>query len=650
MITSRTKHLLFSAVPVVLLVLALACAEVMLRFFGVATPPPLVTEVQYDGVHWYQTNRGFAAKYFSPGTPVIPEFKPTLFRRQKPAGTLRIMCLGSSSMFGTPYDMNANIPGIVRKQLRHLYPAVEFEVINWGASAINSNVIRDFAPRLLQYAPDLVLIYMGHNEYYGPDGVGASFLEKFLPALTRLKYAAREWRLVRVVMGLLAGMQRSGAPAANLMREVSGGQLVRSGTADEQRVFANFENNLQSILRTFRGADVPVIVCEPSSNLMFPPFVADSLKSALPLASFASEMQRDGMTFRYPAMLDGVRRLNPADSGNAAVTYWKGVALRGLGRSVEARACLVAARDSDLLKFRAPGEISAITRRVCAREGVSVFSGDSILSSWSADGIAGDTLFWEHLHPTALGYYRLANAFVDEIVRGGIIPPATTASDLLPFNNDSLSLCWLEHAYGEYSIRHLTGHWPFEHYSRATPVLDGADGVLAKMVADVHARKIPWNEACYTMATYFWRIGRTRDALTMYEAMLEEYPSGFYANYLKGSLLNTLGRTDEAVRYYRQSIASNPEYSRARLDLGLILVNGGAYDLALRELTIVIRQSGNEAGDRQIKATAHYGIAALCANRGDREGALKELAAALALVPVYADALRMREALTGQGR
>ena len=646
--TAHTKHIVFSLIPVMLLLLLITVTEFTLRAFGVAPPPPLVTETLYDGVTWYQTNRAYLVKYFPAGTPLIPEFKTTLFRKEKGPRTFRIMCLGSSSMFGTPYDMNANIPGIVRKQLRHLYPDLEFEVINWGASAINSNVVRDFAPLLLSYHPDLVLIYLGHNEYYGPDGVGASFLEKFLPFLTRWKYALRECRLMRLISPLLGSGRDAGKLPTNLMREVSAGQLVRSGSGDERRVFGNLGSNLRSILRLFRGANVPVVVSELSSNLMFAPFVADSLNSPSSLAAFSSVMRQSLEKSDYAAMLDIIKCLAPKDSGNAAVLYWKGVSLRGLGRSSEARACLGAARDADLLKFRAPGEISAITHRVCTEESVRVFSGDSVLSAWSADGIAGDTLFWEHVHPTALGYYVLANSFVNEIIAGKSILGTPRTTELLPFDNDALSICWLDLAYGEFSIRHLTGHWPFENYRRATPVLDGADNTLATMVAEVHGRKREWNEACYAMATYFWRVGRTRDALTTYEAMLEEYPYGFYANYLEGSLLNSLGRTDEALGYYRRSIASNPDYTRARLDLGLIFVNRGEYDDARRELTVVLQKSDNNQSERQVRATAHYGLAALRANRKDVTGALRELDDALALVPGYPDAEHMRAAITGR--
>jgi tetratricopeptide (TPR) repeat protein len=275
--------------------------------------------------------------------------------------------------------------------------------------------------------------------------------------------------------------------------------------------------------------------------------------------------------------------------------------------------------------------------------------GDSVMSSCSPDGIAGDTLFWEHLHPTAYGYLQLANAFVQQVRAGQYIPDTARTHRLLPFDSDSLGLCWLDLAYGEFSIRHLTGHWPFENYHRDTPLLQNADNVLVQMVADVHARKVAWNEACYSVATYFWRMGRTRDAETTYEAMLDEYPYNFYTNYLEGSLLNNCGRRDEAVRYYRQAKASNPAYLNARLDLGLILVNKGDYAAAGEELRFVQRQSA-KSGEVRLQAMAWYGLAALDANRGELKTAMESAATALTLMPNYPDALRLQAAIATRMR
>ncbi|HAL55785.1 MAG TPA: hypothetical protein DCP63_04730, partial [Bacteroidetes bacterium] len=196
------KNLLLSLASIAVLALLLLAAEMILRYTSPSLDDPLVREVVYDGIEWYQVNRSYLKKYFSPTDPLIPELKPSLFKKTKDENLFRIVCLGGSSMFGTPYQMTATIPGMVRKQLRHLYRKKEIEVVNLAASAINSNVIADFAPRLVEFDPDLVLIYMGHNEVYGPDGVGAAGLEKVFPFITPMKYRFRELRSVAMIRGM----------------------------------------------------------------------------------------------------------------------------------------------------------------------------------------------------------------------------------------------------------------------------------------------------------------------------------------------------------------------------------------------------------------------------------------------------------------
>ena len=210
---------------------------------------------------------------------------------------------------------------------------------------------------------------------------------------------------------------------------------------------------------------------------------------------------------------------------------------------------------------------------------------------------------------------------------------------------DSLHVCWLDLAYGDYSIQHLTGRWPFDRYARAPLVLQQADAQLLKLVQDTHARKIQWNDACYASATIFWRTGRLRDALTTYEAMLEEYPYSFYTNYLAGNLLSTMGEKHRAVDYLAASVRSNPEYLPPRLDLGLLEANSGRYEEALEQLQRVAGQSGTTQSVLRMKATALYGIGAVWANRGDAARAMEAVDQALVLFPGYPDALRLKEAL-----
>jgi len=641
---SRGKRIAFSLVPVALLLLALVAAEAVVRRVSPSASAPLVLNTTYDGIEWHVVNRAHLKKYFPASSPIIPEFKPSLFRARKLPGTLRVFCLGSSSMFGTPYDMTANIPGIVRKQLRHLAPDREIEVVNFGASAINSNVIADLASEMVGYQPDVVLVYMGHNEFYGPDGIGASWLEKQLPFLTGWKYTLRGLRLVEMLQDWLRKTSTPDEPDRNLMREVSQGSHVELDSPDARRVFDMYECNVRNIVRTFRELGTTVILSEISSNLTFPPFVSDSVTSVSSWTAVRDSMESLLASGRFQETIARVETLSGAGPGSAMVYHWKGRALQGLGRFAEARGAFETARDLDLLKFRAPREINARLRRVAAIEGIPLIASDSVLAAVSPGGIPGDNVFWEHLHPNASGYYQIAGLFVERIRSMGLLGPSAGSTILLPFDVDTLGICWLDLAYADLSIQHLTGRWPFEKYSREPVVLNSSDGGLVRIARDVYARALRWDDGAYKTASYFWSQGKLREARTTYQALLDEYPYNFYPNYLMGSLLNQSGDREGAQRYYRRSIASNPSFPRSRLDLGLILVNEGKFQEALGELSAALA-TPEAAGMNDVRSAAHYGIAAAQANMGNLKEALAEVERSLALAPRSRDALALRARL-----
>jgi tetratricopeptide (TPR) repeat protein len=639
---SRRKQILFSLFPTALLIILMGTAEVALRMTSPSDDDRLVREARYDGVDWFQINRGYLRKYFPPAFPYAPEFKSTLFRKKKGAQTFRVMCLGESSMFGTPYDMNANIPGIVRKQLRALFPEREIEVVNWGASAINSNVIVNFLDPVLEYEPDLVLVYMGHNEFYGPDGIGASFLERHFPGLTQVKYALNDFRLVKAFRGLLQPSQKDAKVELNLMRQVSGESLVPLGSPDAARVLDRFEKNLREMLRSLRERGVPAIVSDVGSNLLFPPFVSDSLLGVGNSEATIAQLRSDCLAGVHEKVIASARGMLPANENNPSLNFWLGKALYQSGKPEEARPYLMRARDNDLLKFRAPGAVNAIIRRVCGENNTPIVFADSMLSARSPGGIPGEEMYWEHLHPTAKGYYLIASLFIQKILELQLIPGSDRSGALLPFDNDSLSICWLELAYADLSIQHLTGKWPFHDYSRASVVLDSAEPPLREIVQKTYDRSLGWDEACYRSAALFRQTGRRQEAITTYEALLEDYPFGFYPHYLLGGILRDMGEPLRAAEHFRISIRSNPAYAFSHLELGLLAVNLGEFDEAISELNAVLGLAPGKE-ESKVRANALYGLAAAHANKGDVERALSCVDEALRIDPGYRDVLNLKE-------
>ncbi|HUL44657.1 MAG TPA: tetratricopeptide repeat protein [Bacteroidota bacterium] len=643
---SPSKRIIFSIIPALLIVGILAAAEILIRLFNPSGGNHFTNEAKFDNREWYQTNRSYLKKYFPWNAPSVPEFKSALFKKDK-GHLFRIVCLGESSMFGTPYEMTATIPAIVRKELRHAFPGREFEVVNLGASAINTNVIRDFVPLLAEYSPDLVLIYTGHNEFYGPDGVGAFWPEKIFSPLIRWKYGMKDFRLVEAGESWLKNHYQEvpeGTPS-NLMYQVSQGSHIALASSDAERIFDRFQDNMTAILRTLHDSRIPVIVSEVSSNLFFPPFVTDTVKDAGLLNEIPEK-------FKKGALEDVLTTLSPrvaAEPENAFYSYWLGRSLFALGKYDSARSYLERARDNDLLKFRAPGKINAILRDVCRQFNVPCLSADSALGAACPGGIGDSSVFWEHLHPTVLGYHIIAELFVKEILKEEIplsLSNHSVSPSPLPFNYDSLSICWLDLAYADRSVEHLTGRWPFTNYHRTPVVMQFADSTLRSVVDQVYYRTTTWDEALYKTATYFWRYGNLRAALTSYEAELEEYPYNFYAQYLTGNLLRTMGRNTEAVTHYQISISSNSQYPYSSLDLGLLDVNDGQYQEASDHLHHALSVGVSE-GNKGVTEKSWYGLAALHARMLAIDSALVEVRNALSISPNDPEALALQKALAG---
>lgn len=629
-----SKKLAFSAITVVFVICFVIILEMMVRYFSPPTHP-LVNEVVYDQIEWYQINRAYLKNYFTTDDALIPEFKPSLFRKTKAKNSIRIFCLGESSMFGVPYQMTANIPAILRRQLRALLPDKEIEVINLGASAINTNVILHFAPRLIQFEPDLILIYTGHNEFYGPDGVHASWLEQRFSWLTQIKYDVRETALYHILSSLGNEQQRSGPSDINLMQQVSKRAQIDLDAPEAETVLRNFESNVKNIFAVFSEKNIPVIISDITSNISFPPFIADT---SFQLQTMLAKKLLDER--KYSDAREYLNSLN-IRTHHALVHYYLGKGYEGMGEFDSARFHYRQARDQDLLKFRAPDTINAIIKRVSKERGIPFFSVDSIFEVNSSHGIPDTTLFWEHLHPTIKGYYLIADGFLTEMEKNGLITLPDPARRV-PLQYDSLHICWFDLAFGEKTIRSLTSKWPFINYSVSIPHYDNASPELKATVDQVSSFEKVWDEGCYETAQMFWRGGRLNDAITTYRAIIEEYPYNFYAQYLLGSALSQRQEYDEATQHFEIAIRSNPAYPFPMVDLGLLMVNRGQFDRSIALLTQALPFTKEE---RMIplQSTIYYGLATAYANKKNYREAMVNVDRSLQAMPSNNDAVILKQ-------
>ncbi len=633
--TSGGRRTLLLTLPYVAVVVLLWVVNLVLPLLDPSLASPFTRDIEADGIACREINRGYLTPYFPASSPLVPEFKPTVFRRVKTADTFRVLCIGESSMYGVPFGMAATIPALVRKQLRHLWPQRDIEVINLGASAINSNAMRDMVPQFLSLQPDLVLVYSGHNEFYGPDGVGISWIERRFPGLTEWKYRLRRLPIVAGLQRLIAKL--GGAQSEedkNLMRQVSEGVEVPLEGPDAERIFRQFEENLRDIVHRLRADGVPVILGDISSNLMFPPFAprpadqADALPGALGSGRFALA---DSLIARGLA----------SDSTNAFFLYWKGRLALAEGDSISALALLEWARDNDLLKFRAPGRINGIIHRIGAEESVPVLPIDSVLRSRSPHGITDTTFFCEHLHPTFSGYDLISRQYIQAIIERHLLPGEPAAS-LLPFDADSLSVPWVDLGYGALSLRTLTSRWPFNAMARRHDVLEHCEGWKLRIVEDIAAHRIGWTEACLDFAKQARDHHVAGATVTSLAAVVEEYPHAFLFRYGLAAALESAGRRAEAMNQYRSALALKPDFPPAMVDYASLLIEEGELDAAQSQLQSMFTGPAGAGASNELRARALYGLAVIATKKDSVSSSLDLLNESLRLAPEFQPALALK--------
>ena len=639
----RNRYLV--VVPYAVIIAVVVVLNAALPSLDPSLDVPFTKPIVEDGIQYQQINRSYLAPFFPAGSPMVPELRSTFVLEKKYQHSFRVLCLGESSMFGVPFQFSATIPALVRKQLRHLYPDSDIEVINLGASAINTNVIRAMVPEYLSLEPDLVLIYTGHNEYYGPEGVGASWLDRHVPGYIQAKYSLRRQPLVMGFQKLVGRM--GGAPASgerNLMKQVSGGATVPLEGPESERIFSRFEENLTLILKGFAEHHVPVVIADISSNLMFPPFAPGASGSPDPLPAALAAQHFDAC--------DGmVRNVLAEDPSSAYGLYWQGRLSLARGDTAAAVRSLERARDNDLLKFRAPGRINGIIHEVGRAASVPVLAIDSLLRASSPHGITDSVLFSEHLHPTFAGYDLIARAFVRSIVDRRLVPSGHTALPaLLPFHPDSLSVPWLDLAYGAIGMRNLTGSWPFTGMPSRDHILRGREAWEMKIVNEVYGGTKGWTDALLQYAYDAHQHKNDAAMVTSLAALVEEYPWTYPFRYGLAGALEATGQVDDAIEQYEIARALRPEFVQACVDMAGVLLRVGRVQEAREQLHAFFADPGNKRVPVETRAKAYYELAAITVSGDSVTQSMEYLAEALRLVPGYQPALALQAQLQGAAR
>ncbi|HZJ00781.1 MAG TPA: hypothetical protein VFD22_08970, partial [Gemmatimonadaceae bacterium] len=222
---SPRKSAAFLAVTLAFPLILFLVLEIALRIAGYGGDTSAFVTAPVLGSAYLVPNDAVAKRYF-PEEKNPPTPPRDVFLAKKPVHSMRIFVLGESSAAGFPYPHNGTFARVLRDALTDILPADTVEVINMGMAATNSYAIVDLAGDVIDQHPDAVLIYGGHNEYYGALGAGSTETLGSFPSFVRAYLKAQ--RLKTFVL------LRNGVNA--MVRAVRGGRSANDISADATRM------------------------------------------------------------------------------------------------------------------------------------------------------------------------------------------------------------------------------------------------------------------------------------------------------------------------------------------------------------------------------------------------------------------------------
>ncbi|MBW7997277.1 MAG: tetratricopeptide repeat protein [Candidatus Glassbacteria bacterium] len=523
-------------------------------------------------------------------------FNPQRFPRRKEPGTFRIFTLGGSTTYGRPYADQTSFAGWLRVLLEKSGEEERnYEVINAGGVSYASYRVVKVLEELLDYEPDLFVVYTGHNEFleartyenfYSEQGSFTSGLKRMLQGLETYRLLDGFYRKVKgggrdegSGAKPRGGATTLTAEVQTLLDRTAGMDLYHRDSTFSRGVFEHFDYNIGRIKQLCIKAGVPVLFLEPVDNLKdFSPFKSEeNIRLDMNSRRRFSAVLAEGMGLLSNGLLDrGITRLREAvatDSLYAAGHFYLGRALLEAEDTVEAAERFFYARELDVCPLRAQQPIHEILlRHTSGSDNSDLIRLPLMFAAFSPGGIVGDEMLIDHIHPYPEGHLRIAMEILGWMREEGYVPATFQPSDQEV----------------EIIFRNVTNSLPEEYYQKGllnlTKVLLWAN----KYQESLHVLESQWEvmkdvaQARYLVGSIMERMGDTRAALEHLSKALELEKDHLMVLGVLARVYTKLGMADSAMATYDKLMGYYPDNAGILLDYGVMLSFSGENARALQ--------------------------------------------------------------------
>jgi lysophospholipase L1-like esterase len=565
---SKKRIILFKGISIILIpLLILFLIELFLRLFHYGNDYSLF--IEYKGDKDYLVFNPDASKKFFTEQQIATKGNSEVFKKKKDNNTFRIFVLGESTTIGYPYFHNGSFHRWLQYRLTHTYPDKSFEIINLSLTAVNSYTVLGFAKEVVSYEPDAVLIYTGHNEYYGALGAASTQNLGSNPRVINFILSLRNLKLAQFIINLYEGIKnafgsggiKSGGDRMQLM--VAKQEIPYHSDLYEKGI-TQFRDNMDEIMNLFSKQHIPLFVSNLVSNEKdLKPFISFEPDSKSPefkanLISGIKAFAGNNLKLAESCF----KKANRLYSSSAICNYYLGQLAYKQNDFVKAKQYYLKAKDLDGLRFRAPEKFNEILTQLCNKyPDTKLVDTRAAFENNAPHQIIGDELTVDHVHPDLKGYAIMSDAFYEAIKKSKLFPEAgensVTFKQLLTTMPENM----VDSIAGVYRVLNLKKRWPYND-------LHAADSVKIatyeeKLAYKLAFENIKWANIMDNLYTYYINNRQMLKARNVLENLALEYPTDADLYERIAMLSGELNDTENIIFNFKRSFDLAPSFNKA---------------------------------------------------------------------------------------
>lgn len=501
---TKSKKRVFWIILIMIPIFILVSTEALLHLFNYGDDTKLFVSTPNEESPYYGINTKVAKRYFY-SSSFVPTPRKDLFLKEKPKNGYRIFVLGGSTAAGYPYGNNITFSRILNRRLNDIYSNKSIEIINLSMTAINSYTMIDFMDEILDQNPDAILIYAGHNEFYGALGVSSMESLGKIRSFVKIYLKLQNFKLFQLIRKSITDFMFWIQSDKTRGRQDASTKTAMANIVDDKEIILNgsiyelgkeqFKQNISEILSKSKDAGINVVLSELVSNIKDQePFVSiekDTIPPANLIFNKAKELQNSG------------------DYNTAKKLYYR-------------------AKDLDALRFRASEEFNDILHELAEEFDYPIVKMRKYFEERSPNGLIGYNLMHEHLHPNLDGYFLMAEAFFNKIMDEKIISDSWDESVVKPsiYYEKNWGLTEFDKVYAEINIKQLKGGWPFNKSGQNISLRSFKPVTLEDTLAlQVLQGKSTAEMAHIELANHYSRNGNYLQAFKEYLALIYTVPN-----------------------------------------------------------------------------------------------------------------------------